>query len=113
MRNGDVEWNFRPYGPYSKNVETHEKAFQRPPDSRFEHDGYGDSAGVSTGTLSQMRNRDIEWNFRPYGPYSKEVVPANQRALGRPDDKNFLPPNYGDSAGQSTGTIAQRFRYLA
>ena len=64
-----VEWNFSPYGPYSKEVETHEKAFQRPSDSQFEPSLYGDSAGTHTGTLSQMRNGDVEWNYRPYGPY--------------------------------------------
>jgi hypothetical protein len=53
-----------------------------------------------------MRNRDVEWNFRPYGPYFKETDKVGEKAFGRPDDKNFLPPAYGDSAGQSTGTIA-------
>lgn len=69
---------------------------------------YGDSAGVSTGTLSQMRNRnrDIEWNYRPFGPYSKEVDKVGEKAYGRPDDNQFLPPSYGDSAGVSTGTVA-------
>jgi hypothetical protein len=52
------------------------------------------------------RNRDIEWNYRPFGPYSKEVDKVGEKAYGRPDDNQFLPPSYGDSAGVSTGTVA-------
>ena len=83
------------------------RAFGRPSDESLRFDGYGDSAGQHTGTLSQVGNRGIEYNTeRPYGPYFK-VVDDFPRAFGRPSDESLKYFGYGDSAGQHTGTLSQ------
>ena len=103
-----IEWNInRPYGPYFKETNDFPRAFGRPSDASLEHDGYGDSAGQHTGTLSQVGNQGIEYNtHRPYGPYFKETNDF-PRAFGRPSDASLEHDGYGDSAGQHTGTLSQ------
>ena len=46
------------------------------------------------------------WSTLNYGPYKKTTGAPDrwERALGRPDDKNFLPPKYGDAGGQNKFT---------
>merc|ERR1719198_1688885 len=49
---------------------------------------------------------DGTWSKLNYGPYKKTTGAPDrwERALGRPDDKNFLPPKYGDAGGQNKFT---------
>jgi hypothetical protein len=103
-----IEYNTsRPYGPYFKETNDFPRAFGRPSDASLEHDGYGDSAGVHTGTLSQLKNHGIEYNTaRPYGPYYTETNDF-PRAFGRPSDASLEHDGYGDSAGVHTGTLSQ------
>ena len=46
------------------------------------------------------------WSSLNYGPYKKTTGAPDrwEKALGRPDDKNFLPPKYGDAGGQNKFT---------
>lgn len=107
LRHQGIEFNTdRPYGPYFKETNDFPRAFGRPSDASLQHDGYGDSAGVSTGTLSQLKNQGIEYTARPYGPYFKETNDF-PRAFGRPSDASLQHDGYGDSAGVSTGTLSQ------
>jgi len=49
----EVEFKYNTYGPYSiTHDKVGERALGRPSDASLRHDGYGDSAGVHTGTLS-------------------------------------------------------------
>ena len=58
---------------------------------------------IRDGTIDELEGT---WSNRNFGPYRKTTGKPNrwERALGRPDDKNFLPPKYGDAAGQNKFT---------
>ena len=63
------------------------------------------------GGRSKFRDATIDevkgkWSNLNYGPYIKTTGAPDrwEKALGRPDDKNFLPPKYGDAGGQNKFT---------